>query len=84
VKHAGAPTLAHLAPLLASVREVAGAVLVERKAGTFYKRGAAFLHFHEDAAGLFADLKGDDGWERLQVDSAAQRAALLRRIKARL
>jgi hypothetical protein len=84
VKHAGAQTLAALVPLLDAVRDAAGAALVERKTGTFYRRGAAFLHFHEDPAGVFADLKGAGGWERFAVTSAAQRALLLREIKSRL
>lgn len=84
MKHAGAQALATLAPLLAAVRAAAGATLVERKAGTFYRRGAAFLHFHEDPAGLFADLKAEVGWKRFAVDSAAQRTALLRALKSRL
>jgi hypothetical protein len=84
VKHAGAQTLAALAPLLEAVRVAAGVSLVERKAGTFYRRGAAFLHFHEDPAGVFADLKGAAGWERFAVTSSAQRALLLREVKSRL
>lgn len=31
--------------------------LKERNAGTFYLRGKAFLHSHEDTAGLIADCR---------------------------
>ena len=85
MKHAGTTTLVLLAPLLDSIRREAGAALVERKSGTFYRRGAAFLHFHEDPAGLFADLKQDDGtWQRFEIGLPAQHAVLLRAVAARL
>ncbi|HEX4183540.1 MAG TPA: hypothetical protein VHY34_09795 [Caulobacteraceae bacterium] len=32
--------------------------LTERKRGVFYRKSRAWLHFHEDPAGLFADLRG--------------------------
>jgi hypothetical protein len=54
--------------------------LKERKRGAFYRGGAGWLHFHEDPAGLFADLKIGGTWERLPVNSAAERAALLARL----
>jgi len=57
VKHAGTPTLTQIEPLLARLRRIDG--LVERKPGTFYLRSKAFLHFHEDPAGVFADVKLD-------------------------
>ena len=38
----------------------------------------AALHFHEDAAGLFADLRLQGDWQRLPVNSRAERAALMR------
>lgn len=77
MKHAGPQALAGLEPLLAELRKLPG--LVERKTGTFYRRSQAFLHFHEDPAGLFADLKCGQEWERLRVSTAAERRALLRR-----
>ncbi len=59
MKHATLETLQGLDPVLRSVRK--HAELTERKAGTFYLRGSAFLHFHEDPKGLFADLKLQPG-----------------------
>jgi hypothetical protein len=79
VKHAGAEALAALEPLLAELRKLPG--LVERKQGTFYRRSNAFLHFHEDAAGLFADLKCGEEWERRRVSTAAERRSLLKRAR---
>ena len=39
--------------------------------------GRAFLHFHEDPAGRFADLRLDGDWRRFRVNSPAERAQLL-------
>jgi hypothetical protein len=82
VKHATAVAIARLEPLLAKLREFAG--LGERKPGTFYRGSQAFLHFHEDAAGDFADLKVAGDWERMRVSTQRERATLLRRARAQL
>ncbi len=80
MKHAGAETVARLEPLLKGVRGLAG--LRERRPGTFYRGSRAFLHFHEDAAGDFADLKVGSDWERHRVTTASERSAFLRRARA--
>ena len=50
----------------------------ERKVGTFYVRSSAFLHFHEDPAGLFADIKLDGTeFTRLPASTRAQQDALV-------
>jgi len=54
--------------------------LLEKKRGTFYRKSSAFLHFHEDLAGLFADLKVGGDWARFRVSSARERAAFLREV----
>jgi hypothetical protein len=82
VKHAGPAALDALEPLLAELRALDG--LAERRRGSFYRRSCAFLHFHEDAAGLFADLKRGGDWERHRVSTARERQALLRRARATL
>jgi hypothetical protein len=83
VKHAGPAALDQLEDLLARLRELEG--LVERKRGLFYRKSSAFLHFHEDAAGLFADAKLDGReFARSRVSTAAERAALLRAVKSAL
>ena len=79
MKHAGDEALDFLEDLLARLRTIDG--LQERKRGVFYRNGRAFLHFHEDAAGMFADLQPGTGWERCEVTGNAQRAALLRRVR---
>jgi hypothetical protein len=54
--------------------------LTERKLGVFYRKGKPFLHFHEDPTGIYADLRHDGGWERLAVNSSAEKQRLCRRI----
>jgi hypothetical protein len=81
MKHAGPQTLDALEPLLAELRKIEG--LKEKSRGTFYKRSKAFLHFHEDPAGFFADIRveGTD-FTRLPVNTATERKALLQKAKA--
>ena len=73
MKHAGPEALDRLALLLAAVR--ARPELVERRPGVFYRKSRAFLHFHEDPEGLFADIRPGDAWLRVNVSSAADCAA---------
>jgi hypothetical protein len=75
MKHAGAGALETLSDLLEGLRT--RTALAERRPGIFYVRGKAFLHFHEDPAGLFADLRRDNDWQRFQVNSPGERAELL-------
>ena len=75
MKHATAAALDRLEPLLARLRALPG--LTERKRGIFYRRSSAFLHFHEDPAGMFADVRGQDGvFDRLRVETADEQSAL--------
>jgi hypothetical protein len=75
MKHAGAAALEELSDLLQSLKARAG--LAERWPGIFYVKGRAFLHFHEDRAGLFADLRQGGEWRRLPVNGSDDRARLL-------
>ena len=79
MKHAGPASLDALEPLLAEIRRHAGIdpKIIEKKRGSFYRRGKAWLHFHEDPAGFFADLKGPDDWLRMRVSDADERRALM-------
>jgi hypothetical protein len=54
----------------------------ERSRGVFYRGQQAFLHFHEDPAGLLADVRLEQDFERLRVTSAAEQKELLRRVRA--
>jgi hypothetical protein len=76
MKHAGAGTLAALEPLLRKIRQQPS--LVERTPGSFYRKSKAYLHFHEDPAGTFADVKLDgDEFTRVRASTAPEQAALL-------
>ena len=84
MKHAGSAALDRLAPLLERLRGFPG--LKEKSRGVFYRAGNAFLHFHEDPAGLFADLRDAEGrdFSRLKVDDVQGATALLALVEARL
>ncbi len=77
MKHASAATLGSLEVLLSSLRGLPG--LVERKPGIFYVKSRAYLHFHEDPAGIFADVRLDEeDFERFPVNSKQDQEALFR------
>jgi hypothetical protein len=78
VKHAGQATLARIAPLLEQLR--VRTVLREHRPGVFYLKSRAFLHFHDDPAGVFADLRLAGQFVRLPVTTAVEQADLLERI----
>jgi hypothetical protein len=75
MKHATSVALDGLEPLLEKIRVLDG--LTEKKRGVFYRGRSAFLHFHEDPAGFFADVRTGPEWVRFPVTTAAQRRALL-------
>ena len=85
MKHADAATLQRLSPLLEQLRTLSrqpqGTALVERKTGVFYVKAKAFLHFHDDPAGQFADVRliGTE-FERFPVSTAAQQRALVTKV----
>jgi hypothetical protein len=75
MKHAGAETLNLIEPLLAEIRTRPG--LTEKKRGSFYRKGRAWLHFHEDGAGLFADLRAPANWVRMRVSDPGEQRTLI-------
>jgi hypothetical protein len=79
MKHAGDEALEELAELLDDVRKHDS--LTEKKRGIFYRKSSAFLHFHEDPEGLFADLRARLAWERLPVTTQAQRRRFLAKMR---
>ncbi len=82
MKHATLQTLNRLTPLLEALRAMAG--LKEKTPGNFYLKSRAFLHFHEDPAGLFADIRDGADFDRTQVDSPDQQARLIERVRKAL
>jgi len=82
VKHAGPDALDRLEPILDEIRRLGG--LKEKKRGAFYCGSSGFLHFHEDPAGFFADLKIGDDYVRFPINSMTQTRTFLRRAAAAL
>ncbi len=80
MRHATPAALDALEPLLGQLREIPG--LVEKKRGVFYRRSRAFLHFHEDSAGLHADVRTTDEFKRFRVETTAERQALLELVRS--
>ena len=78
MKHAGPDTLARIAPLLAELR--ARGVLRERRPGVFELGSRAFLHFHDDPSGIFADVRLAEDFVRMPVTSPSQQSDLLAHI----
>ena len=68
MKHATQTALDQLEPLLAELRTLG---LVEKSRGVFYRRSRAFLHFHEDPKGLFADIRDEAGFDFERIDVTA-------------
>jgi hypothetical protein len=77
MRHAGPQAFDALKDLLVAIRARG---LKEPRPGIFYRKGKAWLHFHEDKAGLFADLRLGAEWERFRVSDEGEQANLLRLI----
>ncbi len=78
MKHAGSDAIASLEPLLVELRRFDE--LREEKAGVFYRKSRAFLHFHEDPKGLFVDVRLAGDFSRFPVNTVRQRRDLLARV----
>ncbi|MEO8059777.1 MAG: hypothetical protein ABI671_15795 [Burkholderiales bacterium] len=81
--HADEAALKRLLPLLRQLREIKG--LREMKPGTFYQKGSAFIHFHDEAGALVADLKKatGSGFDRYPVDTPPGQRKLIDDAKRR-
>jgi hypothetical protein len=75
VKHAGTAALEGLSDLLQQIRQKDR--IKEKTLGVFYRKSKSFLHFHEDPAGLFADLSTGPDFDRYPVNSREEQRALL-------
>jgi hypothetical protein len=82
MRHAREAALDTIENLLAEIRGHQS--LIERKRGTFYKKSAGFVHFHEDPAGMFADLKVDGEWQRLRVTTRLEQRRFLSMVSSAL
>ena len=83
MRHARPVALDQLEPLLLELRKLG--LLREKSRGTFYRGSNAFLHFHEDPAGLFADVRLDGAdFARRRVSTQTERRALLAAVRRAL
>jgi hypothetical protein len=80
MRHAGQVALDALEPLLIELRKIEG--LKEKSRGVFYRKSKAYLHFHEDPAGFFVDIRVGDDFARFPVNTTAERKAFLQKAKA--
>jgi len=83
MKHAGREKLTEIEPILAYLRQIPR--MVERTPGCFYRGSTAFAHFHEDPAGIFADVKlSGKSFVRLRVSTKREQAQFLKAVKESL
>jgi len=82
MRHATSDTIAALADLVDALRAVDG--LTETRPGAFSRGSKAFLHFHEDPTGYYADVRFDADFERVRVTTKREQAALVRRVRTTL
>lgn len=82
MKHAGPETLARIEKLLDDLRT--RPALKEKRPGVFYLGSRAFLHFHDDPSGVFADVRLGDEFSRFAVTTRSAQSDLLDRIDARM
>ena len=77
MKHASAETLGLLEALLVKLRNLPA--LQEKKLGIFYVKSKPYLHFHEDPAGIFADVRlCGETFERFSVNTKHEQEAFLK------
>jgi hypothetical protein len=79
MKHAGEAALDTIEPMLVELRQLEG--VRERKLGVFYQKSSAFIHFHEDPAGIFANVRRDREWLRLPVNTSSERRQFVRLVR---
>ena len=80
MKHASLKTLESLGGVLRQLRT--HGPQVERTPGSFCVKSNAFLHFHEDPAGLFADVKIEGArFERMRIHTRPGQALFLEAVK---
>jgi hypothetical protein len=72
--------LDELDDVLRALRGVDG--LKEKSHGVFYRGSRAFLHFHEDRSGMYADVRFGADFERMRVTTNPERKRLLSVVRA--
>ena len=82
MKHAGPAALDQLEPILEEIRRLGGRARRKKRGSFSMPVRVGFLHFHEDPAGFFADLKVGDDYVRLPINTKSQTQTFLRRAAA--
>ena len=84
MRHARDEDLDQLDEMLVALRALEA--LTEKARGVFYRRSKAFLHFHDDPGGMFADVRTDpmEGFVRVRVSTKAEQRRLLASIRRAL
>ena len=82
MRHATQADLDRLEALLAELRGLPQ--LRERKRGYFSRGSRAFLHFHEDAGDLYADVRLGSEFQRMKVTSGSEQAEFLLQVREAL
>ena len=83
MRHANAEDLEGIADLITSLRATE---LREKAPGVFYRRSKAFLHFHADPTGIFADVRTEPDAEfvRVRATSKVEQRRLLTSVRRAL
>jgi hypothetical protein len=79
VRHATDDDLDHVESVLVELRKLPQ--LRERRRGYFSRGSKAFLHFHEDAGDLYADVRLGSEFERMRVTSPEEQTGFLSRVR---
>jgi hypothetical protein len=82
VRHATPETIAALDDLVAALRGIDG--ITEKRPGAFSRGSRAFLHFHDDRTGYYADVRFGADFERFRVTTRREQQALLSRVRREL
>jgi hypothetical protein len=82
VRHATAETIAQLDDLLGALRSIDG--LEETRPGAFSRGSRAFLHFHDDPSGIYADVRFETDFDRVRVTTEREQRALVARVRVAL
>jgi hypothetical protein len=82
MRHATADTLEALADLLTALRGIGG--IKETRPGAFSRGSRAFLHFHDDPTGYYADVRFGSEFERVRVTTKREQQALVSRLRDEL
>ena len=77
MKHASTKALDCIKDILTKLKKYKS--LKEKQKGMFYKNSEAFIPFHEDLKGIFADLNIKNKWERLLVSTKSGKDHFLKK-----